>query len=277
MSKLPKRLASSLSDVKSNIQLRLTGSTTLPAGTIEKMFKMGHLNLDLAGILFVQACKHVELGTASYKGLNEEIEKHAKLLADCGDKIFQDESDDNLTKVIHSLSALEDKYAPVVTHFGVASILLVSSAESHINDISSAVLTGAEAEQFDKLTPVGKWLFLPKLMGLSFKPELGKAPMQDFDKLVKRRNRLIHAKPMRQTGLQDIPRFVEDLKMKPDEMARSLESVRQLIREFSLSWKGSYGPDWLNRDGENYRDPCFYFWNAEVPMRLGRAGDDKAS
>lgn len=277
MSKHLKRLASSLSDLKSNIQLRLTGSMPLPHGMIEKMFKMGHLNLDLAGILFVQACKHVQQGTASYSALNEEIEKHGKLLADCGDKIFQDESDDNLTKVIQSLGALEDKYAPVVTHFGVASILLVNSAEAHINDISTVVLSGAEADQFDKLTPAGKWLFLPKLMGLSFKPELGKGPMQDFDKLVKRRNRLIHAKPMRQTGLRDVPRFVEDLGMNPGEMARSVESVRQLIREFSLSWKGSYGPDWLNPDGENYRDPCFYFWNADFPMRLGRAGEGKES
>jgi hypothetical protein len=240
------------------------------------MFSKGNLNLDLAGILFAQAYRHVQQGTKVFPLLKTELTRHQQVLDSWSDSLTGDERENRLTEIVHSLSALEDKYAPVVTNYAIACVLLVNSAEAFINDVAYLCLARGAADQFDKMSPVGKWLFLPKIVGLSFSPDLGKHPMSEFAALVKLRNLLIHAKPMKQTGIWKMPVFLNDMNMNPDRMTRATQSVCDLIREFSESWKGSVGPDWLYTKSEGYLDPCFYLGIAEVRMRLGRAGEEHA-
>jgi hypothetical protein len=234
-------------------------------------FAGARLNLDLAGVLCYGAYLHIQQGIGHYGRLEKAVEKHRKLLGGLT-HLKGNQRADHIDRVIHSLGALEDHYGPVVMNFGTAIILLVSAAETYANDVAAIALQGADRDQFDKLTPIGKWLFLPRLMRLTFKPSVGEWPMQGFADLAKRRNQLIHAKPMRQPGLLTPPTFAEELGMSPDRMTKSMQSVRDLIREFSLSWRGSSGPDWLDPTRDSFRQPCFYLLNRGVPFRLGRAG-----
>jgi hypothetical protein len=98
-------------------------------------------------------------------------------------------------------------------------------------------------------------------------------PMQDFAELVARRNNLIHPKEIRLKGILDIRGFLKRVGADPDKASRDLGCVQDMIREFSLSWKGSYGPEWLQADRAQDRPPCFFGGSIEASFRLGRPGE----
>ncbi|MCK4850713.1 MAG: hypothetical protein KAT11_05140 [Phycisphaerae bacterium] len=245
----------------------------LEDGFIESMLMHGTLNLDLAGIQFVEGWKHLCEGRKMYAKLEPELKKLDDILRRVDKAMKATDREDALVDVAQNIGGLEDSYSPVISHLGLAIILLVSSAEAYINDVASHILRRGEANHFDKLTPVGKWLFLPKVMKLGFQPDLGKSPLQEFSEVVTRRNVLLHPKPKRQRGMLQLPKFIELMGLDPDTGNKALESVRQLIRQFCLSWRGSYGPDWLYPDSEHFRIPGFYIGNIEASARLARPGD----
>jgi hypothetical protein len=233
-------------------------------------------NLDIAGIFFHEARRRFEAGCLSLALLNEELPLHDERISRATTIVPDDEGlehEDAWTDVIQGVGGLEPVIGEVIRDFAVGQILVVTAAEAYANAIARHSLGRSAVEQFDKLSPVGKWLFLPNILGIAWKPDLGSKPMQEFAELVARRNNLIHPKEIRLKGILDIRGFLKRVGADPDVASRDLGCVEGMIREFSLSWKGSYGPDWLQADRAQDRPPCFFGGDIKTSFRLGTPGE----
>lgn len=226
---------------------------------ISKMISRPVINLDLAGILFVAACTEMRQGDKHYSKLQLKIEKLKKEIennrSESGDFTY-----DFRTKMFRKLRELEQLYEPVVRHFSCAKILAVNAAEAYINEVAGCELKGKQFEEFDKLSLVGKWLFLPSLLKSENHFSQDKNPLQGFITLVKQRNKLVHFKGSRlKLNNPEIPKFLDNFNLTPSSVKANIDNVKMLISEFSESWIGSCGPDWLNAlDQTQFRRPCFY-------------------
>jgi hypothetical protein len=160
--------------------------------------------------------------------------------------------------------------------FLVADVLLVASAEAYINAIADHVLPTAEAQQFDKLSPVGKWLILPKIMKLKWKPQLSAGSLQECAAVVARRNRVVHPKPLVVESTAAVAALVRQLKLDARAADAGVNAVKDLFQRMSLAWRGSYGPDWLDARKSRVRPPCFILGGVQIAGRLGRARRLKA-
>ena len=237
------------------------------------------LNLDLAGIFFVASWEHMEEGEKAFHKLKNKKENYDKLITKINklrqsvDNVKQIKKttsmlSNKLEKLITNLRKLEFYYEPVIRHFSLAKILLVASAEAYINEVAAIEIKGqSPQDEFDKLSIIGKWLFLPKLLKMKTIFYLDRDPLQSFSKLVRSRNKLIHFKfKPRKLVDYDIPPFIDGLSLSHKETEEAFKSVKNLISEFSLAWTDSYGPDWLNPNGKEYRKPCFYFLDRKTPV-----------
>jgi len=171
-------------------------------------------------------------------------------------------------QLISNLRKLELYYEPVTKHFSLAKILLVASAEAYINEVAAIEIRGKSSQdEFDKLSIIGKWLFLPKLIKMKTIFRLDRDPLQSFSELVRSRNKLIHFKfkPKKLVNY-DVPAFIDEFSLSPKKTEEAFKSVKNLITKFDLAWTGSYGPDWLNPNGKEYRKPCFYFLDRKTPL-----------
>lgn len=245
------------------------------------------LHLDLAGIFYRAAWEHIVAGRDAHSMLLAEMREHAELVRRYrnlfakayGPNQEQVDSmafEDAFTDAVQSLGSLEAYYEPVVRHHSLAIINLVATVEAYINEVGGFVLEGkAEFNEFDKLSVTGKWVFLPRLMGLKTRFELGKRPLQTVAALLRQRNRLVHYKSSpKKLGLSDPPTFLVDFGLRPDDVQRAFEGVRQLIREFKLAWVGAYGPDWLYIDQRpDQARHCFYIMNVQHPGVLATKAD----
>lgn len=217
------------------------------------------LNLDLAGILFVAACSNVQQGEKYYLKLQLKIEilksEINKNRLETGEFSYNFK-----TSMFRKLRELELLYEPVVRHFSTAKILAVNSAEAYINEVAGCELKGKQFEEFDKLSLVGKWLFIPSLIKIRKKFSQDKNPLQGFAALIKQRNKLVHFKGSRVTlNNPELPKFLESFNLTPSSCRANITSVKEMIKEISLSWTGSNGPEWLNALTEaKFRRPCFY-------------------
>ncbi len=227
------------------------------------------VNLELAGIFFINALSQINEGIKKFAELEDELKRygknyHSKL------KEYQLNSDEFITSMLPQLRNLEIYYEPVVRNFSTAKILLVCCAETYINEVSATILSGKKLEEFDKLTIVGKWIFIQDLIGFKNKMTIDKNPLQGLSLLVKERNKLVHFKGLKKSiQLLEVPNYIDDLKLIPKACLNNIKIVRDLIRDFSLNWTGSYGPDWLNAiEKSGYRNPCFFLNNREVPLIL---------
>lgn len=238
--------------------------------TIEQFATRLPLNLDLAGLFFHQARERFEAGRLSLVGLDEKLIGHdERVLRTTTSTSENDGDEDAWVKVILGVGGLEPAFGKATGEFAIGQILLVAAAEAYANAVARHSLGGTSAEQFDKLSPVGKWLFLPGVLGINWKPDLGRNPLQDFADLVVRRNQLVHPREIRIQGVLGIREFLKRVGADPKTALRDLECVRSMIREFSLGWKGSHGPDWLDLDHGRERPPCFFGGDIEVSWRLG--------
>ena len=181
----------------------------------------------------------------------------------------EDLRDDAWVQVILGVGGLEPACGKAIREFAVGQILLVAAAEAYANAVAHHSLGGASAAQFDKLSPTGKWLFLPDVLRVKWKPSLSRKPLQDFAHLVTRRNQLIHPRQIRIRGLVGISELLKHIGADLKTASRDLECVRTMIREFSLSWNGSYGPDWLDPDNARQSPPCFFGGSIESLCGLG--------
>ena len=243
-------------------------------GTIEASFDTKTLlekipiNLDLAGIFYVSAFINIIQGEKEYHKLLKGVEKYKKVYK-TREKKYPTNSDDFITLMLSEIRNIEILYEPVIRCFSIAKILLVCCAESFVNEVASVVLKGRKLDEFDKLSIIGKWLFIQDLLHLEDKFDLDRNPLQGFNLLVKERNKLVHFKGIEGTlKALEIPNYIDDLKITPQHCRANFESVKDLIRTLNLKWKGSYGPNWLDVEVNSYRNPCFYLGNREASMVL---------
>jgi len=142
-----------------------------------------------------------------------------------------------------------------------------------VNSVATHVLTSSEFKEFEKLSPVGKWLFLPKLMKLKWSPGLDQGCLQQFAELAGRRNHVVHPRISKVAGVAAIGEFLKKLKLDEHVAKKGRQAVIDLIRGLSLSWRGSYGPDWLRPESAKARPPCLFLGSVEASARLAKPGD----
>jgi hypothetical protein len=226
--------------------------------------------LDTAGLFFVEASRRVERGARGLARILPELKAHTSRVATARRSATADD-DSAWVEVIRELGRVETDFGATVNHFLIADVFLVAAAEAYINSVAAFVLPRGDFEHFDKLNPVGKWLFLPKIMKLKWKPSLSKGCLQQFAALVARRNRIVHAKQFKVGSAAQAEDFVRELRLEEPLARAGVKAVRELLRQFSLSWKGSYGPDWLDPKRSSMRPPCLLVGFPDAPVRYGRA------
>lgn len=228
------------------------------------------LSVDMPGLLYVEALARIRKASARISELNNVLKRHSDRVLRARAHKDPDASDDAWVDIVQRVGSVEPLFGRLIRELAVADVLLVAAAESYINAVASHVLSGSEAGVFDGLSPVGKWLFLPRLMKLSWRPELGGPPLQQFAALVARRNKVVHPRPVRVAGTSEVGEFIRLLKLDSESAAAGAASVNDLIRALSLSWRGSSGPDWLSPERARRRPPCFVVGPVDAPGRLGR-------
>ena len=227
-----------------------------------------NVNLDLAGILFVNAYLQIKEGQKVFGKLEKEITKYEAYYKKRSSK-YSIRSDDFATLQLHKLRNIEVFYEPVVRHFSTAKILLVCCAETFVNEVATVILKGRGKEEFDKLSIIGKWILIQDLMNLKKKMTIDANPLQGFAQLVSERNKLVHFKGSKKSLESfQIPDYLNDLSLIPKSCLVNFKSVKELIRNFSENWQGSDGPLWLNAGDTDYRNPCFYMGSREASFYL---------
>jgi len=226
--------------------------------------------LDTPGLFFVEASSRVESGARGLARLLPKLKAHTGRIATARGSIER-EDDSAWSNIIRQLGRMETEFGATVKHLLIADVLLVAAAEAFINSVAAYVLPRGDFENFDKLVPVGKWLFLPKIMKLKWKPSLSEGCLQQFAVVVARRNRVVHAKQFKVGSAVEVQNFISELKLETALARAGVQAVRDLMREFSLSWRGSYGPDWLDSKRARVRPPCFLAGFPDGQLRFGRA------
>lgn len=221
------------------------------------------INLDLAGIFYVNAWLQIVEGERKFKKLKKEIKAYNNSF-EKQVKNFPIESTEFVTFQLSKIRELEIHYEPVLRYFSTAKILLVCCAETFINEVSFVALNGRSLQEFDKLSIIGKWLLLQDILKIEEPLKINAQPLQDFSELVKERNKLVHFKGEKKKLDFKVPDYIYNLKLTDKDCRKNIESVKNLIINFSINWKGGNGPDWLYIDDkEIYRNPCFYIGNRE--------------
>ena len=230
----------------------------------------------MPGLFFVEARRRIERGAGSLERLHDELTAHGRRVDAARTHVDEHKAEKSWIDVLEGVGSLEPLFGRTIREFSVADFLLVAAAEAFVNAVAAHVLPPAELENFEKLSPTGKWLFLPRIMKLKWKPKLDKGCLQQFASLVARRNRVVHPRVVRVKNTVEVGRFVDQLKLEAESANRGVECVRELIREISLSWRGGYGPDWLYGDSARKRPPCFVLGSIDAPARLGRRSSKRS-
>lgn len=139
-------------------------------------------------------------------------------------------------------------YGPHLQYLALTHILCAAAAEAHINQIAKETLTGKCRDQFEKVSLEGKWLFLPKMIG-KYCFDQGAEPFQSFSMLIKYRNELVHYKGKKENWKgfeQGLPKFLDQLGLSLPEAARSLQTIKMMIRELSKMTRKE-PPYWIRK------------------------------
>ncbi len=225
------------------------------------------LTMDTSGIFYVEARRRIRCGEKLLRQLQSEL----STLEDAASNVAaMSATEEERIDFILGIGGIETNFGKMTKEFFVADILLAASAEAYINLVARHVLSGTEAECFDKLSPVGKWLFLPRVMKLNWQPKMDSEPLQSFQALVKRRNQVVHPQPKKIPCLLKLAELMSRLGLDPKQSLRGANSVKNLISQFAKSWRGSNGPNWLHENSARRHPPCFTFGDPDRPMRLGR-------
>lgn len=131
---------------------------------IQKLIQGVKLNLELAGIFFINSMLQIKEGEKKFKKLEIEIKSYNKIFKKRSVK-YPINTEEFITFQLHKLRDIEVLYEPVVRHFATSKILLVCCAETFINEVAAFSLRGKSLEEFeDKPSISGKWIFLQELM-----------------------------------------------------------------------------------------------------------------
>lgn len=242
----------------------------MPEFQIDKFVTGFLLFLDMPGIFFVEARKRVRTASRNLETLNLKIQDHRRRVSSAAAENGTDHPDDPWTDIIHGVSGLETLLGKTVKDFAIADVLLVAAAESYINAIAKYVLTASDVAIFDKLSPTGKWLFLPQIMQLKWRPDSSKGHLLEFAAVVARRNKVVHPKQVSVKGAAQVDDFVSRLRLDGKLALRGVTAVKGLIAGISSSWRGSSGPDWLQEAKASSHPPCFTLGGPHIAARLGR-------
>ena len=251
-----------------------------------RWFQERQLAIDLAGIFFVAAVEHAARGHHAHRQLEARLSSFKNVFAEIGSlrrkreakKRLEGVTEDRLVNTLKDIRRLEILYEPVVSEYSLATVAAAASAEAYINEVAEIVISGRTSrEYFDKLPLQAKWLFLPQLLGYKRVFQLDRDPLQSFNALIRNRNALVHFKGSSHTlEAAAMPLFLSDLGLLPKSIEQSIAAVRELIRQFSLAWRGSNGPGWLYPSEKAFRRPCFYLGNRQASMVLWADELDKA-
>jgi hypothetical protein len=241
-----------------------------PDFEIEKFVAQFPLFVDMPGIFLVEARKRVRTASRNLETLSLKIKEHHHRVSSVSIERDTGHPDDPWTELIHGVSAFETLFAKTVKDFAVADVLLVAAAESYINAIAEHVLSTADAAIFDKLSPTGKWLFLPQIMKLKWRPDTSKGNLSNFAAVVARRNKVVHPKQVSVKGIVSVDELVVRLRLDAKLAMRGIKAVEGLISGISMSWRGSFGPDWLKETSAKRHPPCFTLGGPHIGARLGR-------
>jgi len=226
------------------------------------------LNLELAGIFYVNAILQLQEGERNYEKLETESKKYYDAYKKRASK-YEVTSASFYTSMLPRLRGIEVHYEPVVRYFSASKILFVCCVETFINEVASVELNGRKLDEFDKLSILGKWLFIQDIVNFKKRITLDKNPLQDVALLISERNKLVHFKGLKKKlNPFVIPNFLEDLNLTPSKCKKNAEAVKNLILEFNYQWSGATNTGWLNIGADNFRNPCFYLSNRQYPMYL---------
>ena len=144
-------------------------------------------------------------------------------------------------------------YGPFLQDLATVHVLSTAALEAHVNIRGQELLAGRLWEVFERLSLDAKWLLLPRLLGLTGF-EVGAQPFQDFDRLTRVRNKLVHYRVQREPwrGSAVPPEFLKELGLSLDTAERSLVTVRDMAKELARQLREKE-PWWL--DAEN---PSFF-------------------
>ncbi len=143
---------------------------------------------------FLIASSNLNLATALQKEIDQRDDILAGADAAVAEYTGRPDARDNDIRMIQTPQIIQllEKQALYITEAVVFSAL---SAEAFINYYVTRKKSAGFLERYlDKLTPEQKWYLVPSLLNNGRSLEPGKEPLQGLNKLVKVRNRVVHAK-----------------------------------------------------------------------------------
>jgi len=171
-----------------------------------------------------------------------------------GDEIDVSFSDEDMDYVEGLKDKDRDTYSIFLQAVATTHIFCVAALEAHINKQSEKLFNGKLLDHFEKLPLEGKWLFLPQLMHLnSFTP--GKQPFQNFSKLIKTRNILVHykGKPIPYDYSKDAVEHYKSLGLTISAAEESITTTVGMVSKLA-EILGNEPPKWLKSTASEYLD-----------------------
>jgi hypothetical protein len=165
---------------------------------------------------------------------------------------------DDIEPIAIQLSGANDElgfvYGPFIKEVAVVHILSAASLEAHINVFAESFLKGQDLKDFQDFKLSSKWLFLPRLAGLTgFKRN--KMPFQGLSKLIRFRNKLVHYKGVKEKWAYGVaPEFLVDLGLTLQASEESISTVDGMVRTLAQQ-RDVEVPSWL---GENMDDSAYF-------------------
>ena len=147
----------------------------------------------------------------------------------------------------HADYQIGEAYGPYIKAIATVHILSTAALEAHINAVAKERLSGVDYNHMERLALEAKWLFLPRLLGVTpFDP--GRQPFQGFSRTVKLRDKLVHYKGIKEEWVSgQPPAFLSDLGLTIEDSDKAISSARNMIAALSTAF-GSEQPYWLRGD-----------------------------
>lgn len=170
---------------------------------------------------------------------------------DSGDEIDISFSDEQATYVEDLKVKAKETSSRFLQATAATHMFCVAALEAHINKIASSTMKSRIFDQYEKLSIEGKWLLLPQLLGKAgFDP--GHQPFQNFSRLIKTRNVLVHYKGKKIPGFfADSTDLYKPLGLTVEEANISVEATKQMILKLAEIME-HIPPKWIQSTAAEY-------------------------
>lgn len=169
-----------------------------------------------------------------------------------GDDIDIDFSNETINFIESTRNQKNECFRNHLQSIASVHVFSIASLEAHINRIGSEQLKGKMFNVFERMSLEGKWLLLPKILQIgSF--DVGNSPFQNFSKLIKTRNSLIHYKNKKisHNHTSDINEIYKSLGLDLVSAKISIETVENMVASLSSMLKQEK-PAWIDGAPSNY-------------------------